>query len=685
MSVGPYRLEAVLGEGGMGRVYLGRTPAGSAVAVKVVRREYAADPAFRRRFRQEVATARRVQGLYTVPVVDADTQADEPWLATAYIPGPSLQYAVTQDGPLSVEATLRLIARVAEALQSIHAAGVIHRDLKPSNVILTVEGPKVIDFGIARAADATSITGTGVQPGTPAYMAPEHIRGDTLTPAADVFALGILTHFAATGELAFGGGSAPAIIHRIMEQEPDLHGCPEPTRTIAAACMTKNPQQRPSPADVIHQCHQAGTGMTEKDAHAASPRPAEPGARPVPGIGTPPATPTRHDAGRPLTAGPPGTEVPHPAPTEFGSRPLTRRPPVTVGFVIGGVLALVVTVIVVAIVVQTAGRTLGNGAQSTPSLSRAPASPKPSLAATFTDGHSVAEVALSPDGKLLAASVFDSGAEDRDGAVKLWDVAGRREVATLRDQEKSISHVAFSPDGEQLAITGDDDTVRLWNVAAHRQVATFRGHLSGLTSVAFSPDGRILASASEDHAVRLWNVTGRRQIAKFLNPKGLNSTVQSVTFSPDGRTLATGSGDGAVKLWDVARRRQVATLRGHTDYVARVVFSPDGRFLASTGLDNTTRLWDVAERRQVVSLRGHEKHNFRPGAVAFSPDGRTLVYTTEDEVAENTLKLWSVTGRRPITSLTTIEARGTDSVAFSPDGRTLAINTTHAVDLWVIG
>lgn len=192
-------------------------------------REYAADHAFRKLFAQEAATARRVQGLYTVPVVDADIRADEPWLATAYIPGPSLQYAVTGHGPLPVEVTLTLIARVAEALESIHAVDVIHRDLKPSNVILTGDGPKVIDFGIARATDLTSVTGTGVRPGTPAYMAPEHILGHTLTPAADVFAPGVLAHFAATGELAFGGGSAPVVSTGSWNWNPTWMSAPSPS------------------------------------------------------------------------------------------------------------------------------------------------------------------------------------------------------------------------------------------------------------------------------------------------------------------------------------------------------------------------------------------------------------------------------------------------------------------------
>jgi WD40 repeat protein len=257
--VGPYRVESLLGAGGMGRVYLAHTPAGSSVAVKVVHQEYAADRAFRRRFEQELAAAKRVQGLYTAPVVDADVDAAEPWLATAYVPGPSLQHAVSEDGPLPVDAALSLTAKVAEALQSIHAAGVIHRDLKPSNVILTPDGPKVIDFGIARAADLTSITDTDSKPGTPAYMAPEHILGQTLTPAADVFALGVLANFAATGKLAFGSNNQ-GVSYRILELAPDLDDCPEPLRGIVAACLDKDAQRRLTPREVIARCRNATAG-----------------------------------------------------------------------------------------------------------------------------------------------------------------------------------------------------------------------------------------------------------------------------------------------------------------------------------------------------------------------------------------------------------------------------------------
>ncbi|HEX6358425.1 serine/threonine-protein kinase [Actinophytocola sp.] len=254
-EIGDYQVHGVLGDGGMGRVYLcRRTGDGAFVAVKVVRPEYAGDLAFRRRFEQEVDTARRVQGQYTVPVLDADPRAEQPWLATSYIPGPSLAHAVERDGPQRQAAVLFLVAEVAEALRSIHAAGVVHRDLKPANVILSPDGPKVIDFGIARAVDVTSVTATGVLVGTPAYMAPEYLRGEPVSPAGDVFALGVLANYAATGRLAYGGGADAGVPYRIMERPPDLTGCPEPLRGIVSRCLEKDPRRRPTPDEVIRLC-----------------------------------------------------------------------------------------------------------------------------------------------------------------------------------------------------------------------------------------------------------------------------------------------------------------------------------------------------------------------------------------------------------------------------------------------
>lgn len=253
-EIAGYRLRARLGEGGMGVVYLSHTRGGQPVALKVVRREYAQDPEFRQRFAQEVTAARRVQGPYTAPVLDSFTEGPEPWLAVSYVPGPSLSSAVYQHGVLPVPTVLQLMAGIAEALQSVHAAGVIHRDLKPSNVLLAADGPRVIDFGIARAADTTALTGTDVRLGTPAYMAPEQAMGGDVTPALDVFALGLVAYFAATRQHPFGDGSSHALLYRIVSNEPELSACPEQLRPLIAACLAKQPGSRPTPAQLVEAC-----------------------------------------------------------------------------------------------------------------------------------------------------------------------------------------------------------------------------------------------------------------------------------------------------------------------------------------------------------------------------------------------------------------------------------------------
>ncbi|MGX1910715.1 serine/threonine-protein kinase [Streptomyces phaeochromogenes] len=249
--VGGYRLVARLGSGGMGRVYLSHTPGGRAVAVKVIRPELAENAEFRKRFQAEVAAASRVHGLYTAPVVDSDTEGSVPWCATAYVPGPSLADAIRDHGPLPVDTVLRLIAGVAEALQAVHREGIVHRDLKPSNVLLADDGPRVIDFGVARAADATSVTQSGMALGTVAYMAPEQALGGEAAPSADVFALGQTAVFASTGSGAFGDGDAHAVLYRVVHEQPDLGKVPEEIRELVARCLRKPAAERPSVEEVI--------------------------------------------------------------------------------------------------------------------------------------------------------------------------------------------------------------------------------------------------------------------------------------------------------------------------------------------------------------------------------------------------------------------------------------------------
>jgi len=251
---GGYRLVARLGAGGMGRVYLAYTQGGRAVAVKVVRPELSDDPVFRRRFHREVKAARRVRGAYTAELVDADADGAPPWLATLYVPGPSLSELVARRGALPVPAALWLMAGVAEALVAIHEVGVVHRDLKPSNVLLASDGPRVIDFGISTAPDATAHTTQGATVGTPQYMAPEQASAGEISPATDVFALGQTVAFAALGEPLYGSGSALNVMYRIVNSEPDLSAVPERLRPILARCLESDPQRRATPAEIVAWC-----------------------------------------------------------------------------------------------------------------------------------------------------------------------------------------------------------------------------------------------------------------------------------------------------------------------------------------------------------------------------------------------------------------------------------------------
>ncbi|CAM5365856.1 serine/threonine-protein kinase [Streptomyces avidinii] len=255
--VGGYRLAAVLGSGGMGKVYLSYTPGGRPIAIKVIRPEFSEDPEFRRRFQQEVRAAERVQGLYTAPVIDSDTEGSQPWLATAYVPGPSLAHAVARHGALPVRSVLLLTVGVAEALHVIHGAGIVHRDLKPANVLLASDGPRVIDFGIARAADTTALTSTGVSVGTPAFMAPEQASAGTVTPATDVFALGQIAAFTAIGASVFGDGPSHAVLYRIVHEDPDLSALPEELRPVVTRCLSRDPADRPTLTEVIELCNAA--------------------------------------------------------------------------------------------------------------------------------------------------------------------------------------------------------------------------------------------------------------------------------------------------------------------------------------------------------------------------------------------------------------------------------------------
>ncbi|WP_306360388.1 serine/threonine-protein kinase [Nocardia sp. CC227C] len=250
--LGRNRLIAVIGQGGMGRVLLGQAPSGRLLAVKQIHRPLARNTEFRERFRREVTASAQVTGAYTAAVVDSDTESERPWLATEYIPGPDLRTVIEETGPLSLGGMRLLAAGLAAALIEIHRAGLVHRDLKPANVLLTVDGPRVIDFGIARALEGDAqLTATGSVVGSPAYMSPEQAQGQPLGPAADVFSVGAILAMAATGDSPFSGTATPQVLYSVIHSAPDVSRVPPPLRDIVEHCLAKDPAQRPTPEQLL--------------------------------------------------------------------------------------------------------------------------------------------------------------------------------------------------------------------------------------------------------------------------------------------------------------------------------------------------------------------------------------------------------------------------------------------------
>ncbi|HSR23785.1 MAG TPA: serine/threonine-protein kinase [Candidatus Eisenbacteria bacterium] len=321
-QVGRYQLLGRLGAGGMGEVFLGQSPGGRLVAVKLIRGELAADREFRVRFAREVAAARHVSGMFTAPVVDADLDAPRPWLVTAYVPGPSLAEAVDTQGPLPLSSVLTLAAGLAEGLEAIHAEGMVHRDLKPSNVLLASDGPRIIDFGISRAADATALTRANIFVGSPGYMSPEQAMGEEVGPASDIFSLGAVLTFAAAGASPFGDGTVTTLLYRVAHDRPATEGLPGQLRPLVERCLAKDPRMRPTPDQLLAELGTVDAGTNWLPQPVAETLIGY--ARPVADTTIPPAQPSPAPA--PPAAAPSAPAPPAPAPS--APAPAASVPPI---------------------------------------------------------------------------------------------------------------------------------------------------------------------------------------------------------------------------------------------------------------------------------------------------------------------------------------------------------------------
>lgn len=619
-----------LGAGGMGQVYLGRTPAGDRVAVKVVHRHLADRPDFRERFRREVAAAARVSGAFTAEVVAADPDADPPWMATAYVDGVSLAAVVTRDGPRPVAEVWEIGAGTAQALVAIHEAGLVHRDLKPANVMMAADGPRVIDFGIARALDATGLTGTGAVVGTPGFIAPERLRSGEVDGRGDVFSLGAMLCWTATGRMPFGTGSPGALMYRIVHTEPDLSGvAPPQLRRLVGACLAKDPAERPTPADVASTCRRAAAALTDAPTRiAGSPAPHSP----------PPPRRNPDDARR--------------------ASPPMRRRVLLAGAVAalagGGGLAL-------------RWAAVGTGASGSQARTTPRAVGIRRLTTLTGHGGAISCLAWSRDGRSLA-----SGSEDR--TVRLWDVG--TDVPTARGvtirHASTIRSVAFGP-GTALAVLDTSGDLRVWDAATgslSRQLA--RGGSAGLGDVPLGMDGRLVYSASGRYLAQgtdVWDLQSTSTISQ--------QTVDVRTLAASGRAAVRSGGLASYDL-DTGRSGRALPLAGD---VLALDASADGSVAVRIGGDSS--LW-FDDLRSTTSRQVRATKDVALAA-AFAAGDRALAVVRTD--GRDTLQLWDVAAGAVTAEFGTGSSGGrVEAVAVAPSGSALALGMLDdAVEIWATG
>nr|WP_268643354.1 serine/threonine-protein kinase [Nocardiopsis sp. EMB25] len=659
--IGPYRLTARLGAGGMGQVYLARTVSGRQVVIKVIRSELAQDPEFRSRFAREADAARRVGGFHTAQVVDAAPDAEAPWIATAHIPGPTLERAVRESGPLRPPALHVLAVGLAEGLSAVHSSDLVHRDLKPGNIILAHDGPRIIDFGIARPLDVNSMTTHGAVFGTLPYMSPEQTDGSRVGPASDVFSLGTVLAYAATGVNPFVGATMAETLRRLIGPAPDPGEIDPRVRALIRDCWNHDPARRPTPAQILSR-------FAEHDLHGSWPHPTAV----VPSSASPP---------QPAPPAPPPTAVrPSAEPVAPGHRGSGWNSTRT--WLLGAGAAVTVVALFLWVGVQLvtnasgsdrASGTAGNDSRDSGDgglLGSGTSGTSPDMTFEHDGEGAVRSVVFSPDGSMLATGV--GNAAGTGSATWLWDVeSGERLDFSLAEDWTGSTDITIAGDDEDDPFTflAEDGPLRLWYADSGDGIVPLVGG-NFAWPTAFSPDGA--TAAVSVGMAGLWD-TGSGDRIRLIDDSGAGA--YELEFSPDGGTLAIGHGDGTAHLRDVGSGDEIAELTGHEDYVHTMEFSPDGTMLATGGVDGTVRLWDPESGREITAFPDHQGVIYE---VTFSPDGSTLAVSDNGATV-----LWDVETGEEVTRFPMSPFYlGLSMTRFSPDGSTLAIARNGDVYLW---
>jgi len=670
LVAGRYRLDRLLGEGGMGVVWaathsITRKP----VALKFLKAgAHSADA--RRRFLREARVAAAIRHPNVIEVHDVlELDSGSPVIVMELLSGESLASRLQRERSIPLAEAASILLRVVEALESAHDLGVVHRDLKPENIFLvggSSQRVKVLDFGIAKltateghAARSADLTSTGAMIGTPCYMAPEQAFGEQeIDHRADIWALGLILYECLSGVLPTRAENLGQIFKILLtdaipplgEVVPDI-----PTEVGALVGRMLSRQREARPAGLWQV-----TSVLARHAGAPAPDLDPPSAPDAPPLDPLADTERRHgveSGGEPA----PFAEA---APTEHADRAARAHGA-------GGLSLPAPEAISPMIAATSACHALAyrpDGALLTTAHDNGTAyvwDAATGAGLRAFQGHTacVFSVAVSPDGQLLATGSADS-------TVRIWHLATGRCLSVLKGHSSAVRGVAFTPDGQRIASAGDT-TVRLWAVTGGAALQVFKEHSAALRSVAVSPDGQRLAAGGPDGSISLWHAATGKVLTLW---KSLRAPVRCLAFHPDGQTLAS-CGDSAVRLWNAASGQALQVLRGHSASLRSVAFSPDGQTLASGGDDRTIRLWKATSGELLRVLQGHT------GVVrslAFSPDGQTLASGADD----HPLTLWNLgTGRAR--HYPKAQPPSLYSVAVSPDGQTLAAgDNDRSIAIW---